>query len=57
MPYKIERYKKGYAVIDPNTSHVFSKQGLSKSRATKQRIALAISSSKKENKPIKNYFI
>ena len=57
MPYKIERFNKGYAVVDTNSGHVFSKHGLSKTRATKQRVALAIATSKKEKKPIKNFFV
>jgi hypothetical protein len=57
MPYKVRKVKGGFKVVDPNSSHIFSKQPLTKTQARKQQIALALSESRKTGKPVKNYFI
>jgi hypothetical protein len=55
--YGIKKVKGGFAVVNPNSSHVFSNHALTKKQANKQRVALAISSSKREHKPISSFFI
>lgn len=58
MPLKIKKINSGYKVVDSTSNHIFSKnKPLTKKNALKQRIALAISTSKKSGKPISNYFI
>lgn len=46
-----------FNVVDPVSSHIFSKRCQTKKMARKQQIALAISSSKKEHKPVKSFFV
>ena len=54
MPYKIEQVSKsGFKVCDAN--RCFSKKPLTKKQAQKQRIAIALSESKKLGKPINIY--
>lgn len=55
MPYTIEQTGKGFRVCD-SSMKCFSKKGLSKATAQKQRIAIAISESQKTGKPIKSFF-
>lgn len=55
MPYQIEASGKGFKVCD-NTGKCFSKKGLSKKTAERQRIAIALSESKKTGKPVGYYF-
>jgi len=57
MPFKLEKKQHGFVVKDINTGHVFSKKPISKERATKQRIAIALSEYKKNPaKPMRYYF-
>lgn len=55
MPYSIQGSGYGYKVCDK--MKCFSKKPLSKTMATKQRIAIALSESKKSGKPMSSYFI
>jgi hypothetical protein len=55
MPYTIEQTGKGFRVCD-SSMKCFSKKGLPKATAQKQRIAIAISESQKTGKPIKSFF-
>lgn len=55
MPYSIERTGSGYKVCD-SAGKCFSKQGLPKKTAEKQRIAIAISESIRSKKPISSFF-
>jgi hypothetical protein len=55
MPYTVERTGKGFKVCD-GTGKCFSKKGLSKATAEKQRIAIALSESRKTGKPASSYF-
>ena len=57
MPYGIIPVDKKFMVIDTATGRTFSKKALPKRTAQKQRIALAISSSKRENKPVSTFFV
>jgi hypothetical protein len=57
MPYGIIPVDKKFMVIDTTTGRTFSKKALPKRTAQKQRIALAISSSKRENKPVSSFFV
>ena len=57
MPFQIKKVGKGYKVVEPGKTHVFSNNPLSKKQAMKQRVAIAISSSKREHKPISSFFI
>ena len=57
MPYAIIPVDKKFMVIDKKNGRTFSKKPLSKAVARKQRIALAISSSKRENKPVSTFFV
>lgn len=43
MPYKIIRRKDGFYVYNPQTKKTYSKKGLSKTNATKQRLAIILS--------------
>ena len=55
MPYKIEKVgNSGFKVCDSN--RCFSNKPLTKKQATKQRIAIALSESRKTGKPVKKYF-
>lgn len=56
MPYKIAKVVGGYQVIDPMTKHKFSKNPLTKSKAQKQRVAIALSESKMTHEPVSHYF-
>jgi hypothetical protein len=55
MPYTIERSGKGFKVCEPD-GKCFSKQGLPKATAQKQRIAIALSESRKSGKPVNSFF-
>lgn len=55
MPYSIERTGSGYKVCD-GAGKCFSKQGLPKKTAEKQRIAIAISESIRSKKPVSSFF-
>lgn len=55
MPYMIERSGKGFKVCEPG-GKCFSKQGLPKATAQKQRIAIALSESRKTGKPVNSFF-
>lgn len=55
MPYKIEATGKGFRVCD-DVGKCFSKKGLPKKTAEKQRIAIAISESRRSRKPVSSYF-
>jgi len=55
MPYSIEKVKGGFKVSDGKK--YFSNKPLTKKVATSQRIAVALSESKKTGKPISNYFV
>lgn len=58
MPYKIEPVKKGFKVCESaNPDVCFSKQPLSKKRAQAQRVAIALSSAKREHKPVSAFFV
>lgn len=55
MPYKIEKVgKSGFKVCDSN--RCFSNKPLTKKNAERQRIAIALSESKKTGKPVSKYF-
>jgi hypothetical protein len=54
MPYEVKQVKGGFLVCDQK--RCFSKHPLTKKKARKQQIALAISTSKKEKQPIGNFF-
>jgi len=56
MPFQIKKVGKGYKVVEPWKTHVFSNNPLSKKQAMKQRVAIALSESKKSGNPIKSYF-
>ena len=43
MPYKILKEKSGYYVYNPKTKHKFSKQGLPRIMAEKQKTAIMLS--------------
>ena len=43
MPYKLSHRKDGWYVYNPETKKVYSKKGLTKANATKQRIAIILS--------------
>jgi hypothetical protein len=55
MPYKLEKTAGGrFKVCDP--MRCFSKVGLTKEQAMKQRVAIALSEHRKTGKPMKHYF-
>lgn len=58
MPYVIEKKHPGcFAVKDPkHPSHMFSKKCQTKKQASKQRIAIALSESRKTKKPASIFF-
>jgi len=55
MPYRLKEFDDKWKVCDDK--RCFSKNPLSKKTAKKQRIALAISTAKKEGKPLSTYFV
>ena len=55
MPYKITHRKDGYYVYNPETKRVYSKKGLAKKDAEKQRIAIILSEHPRA-KDISKYF-
>lgn len=55
MVYTIESSTRGFKVCD-TTGKCFSKKGLTKKVAQKQRIAIALSEAKRTGKPISYYF-
>lgn len=55
MPYTIERVGRGFKVCD-QAGKCFSKKGLPKKTAQKQRIAIALSESRKTGKDVGAYF-
>jgi hypothetical protein len=57
MPYELVKVIRGFKVVDPATNRIFSTKALSKKQATKQRIAIALSESKKTGKPVKSFFL
>lgn len=57
MPYMLEQVKQGGFFVKDKAGHRFSKKPLTKTMATKQRIAIAISESKRKNKLVKNFFV
>jgi len=57
MPFKITHGKQGYFVYDPATKKHFSKKALTKQTAYKQRVAIALSESKKKGENPSKYFV
>lgn len=57
MPFQLIKKNGGFFVKNPDTNKLFSKTPLHKEDAKKQRIALAIASSKNERRPINKFFI
>ena len=57
MPYGIIPVDKKFMVIDKTTGRTFSKKALPKTVARKQRIAIALSESKKTGKPVSSFFV
>jgi hypothetical protein len=55
MPYEVKQVQGGFLVCDKK--RCFSKHPLTKKKAQKQRVAIAISESKKTGEPMKNYFV
>jgi F0F1-type ATP synthase epsilon subunit len=55
--YGIKKVKGGFAVVNPNSAHVFSNHALTKKQANKQRVAIALSESRKTGKPVKSFFV
>ena len=55
MPYKIAKVPGGYKVKEGNRA--FSKKPLTKKGAEKQRIAIALSESRKTGNPASIYFV
>jgi hypothetical protein len=56
MPFEIKKVGRGFKVVEPGKTHVFSHNPLSKKQAMKQRVAIALSESRKSGKPVKSYF-
>jgi hypothetical protein len=56
MPYKILKRKDGFYVYNPETKKSYSKKGLSKTNAEKQRVAIILSEHPK-TKDISKYFV
>lgn len=54
MPYKIKATETGYKVFSGKKS--FSKGGLTKNQARKQRIAIVLSEAKRTGKPVSELF-
>jgi len=57
MPYAIKHVKNGYLVSNPVNHRVYSSHPLPLKTSKKQRIAIALSESRKTGKPVKTYFI
>jgi hypothetical protein len=55
MPYQIKKEKSGFFVYDPKTRHKFSKKGLPKIMAEKQRTAIILSQHRGEKNLGKYY--
>lgn len=55
MPYVIEKSGKGFKVCDAS-GKCFSKKGLPKATALAQRVAIALSESRKTGKPLNTLF-
>lgn len=55
MPYEVRQVQGGYLVCDKK--RCFSRRPLTKKKAQKQRVAIAISESKKTGQPVGNFFI
>lgn len=55
MPYEVKHVKGGYLVCDQK--RCFSNKPLTRKKAEKQRIAIALSESKKTGQPTSTYFI
>lgn len=55
MPYRLKEFNDKWKVCDDK--RCFSKKPLSKKTASRQRVALAISTAKKEGKPVSAYFV
>lgn len=56
MPYTIEKYGRKFKVCD-TAGKCFSKKGISKKMALRQRVAIALSESKKTGTPVSNFFV
>lgn len=56
MPYQIVHVPGGFKVEDKN-GRVFSKKPLTKKMSKKQRVAIALSESRKTGKPVSTYFV
>lgn len=56
MPYKVVADNKGYFVEDTKTKQKFSKKPLTKTKAKKQQVALALSEADKTGKPAGIFF-
>lgn len=54
MPYKIVKEAEGFKVCSPK--HCLSKKPMTKKAAMKQRVAVALSESRKSKKPVGAYF-
>lgn len=54
MPYELKRFETGFKVCDK--TKCFSNKPISFNKAKKQRIAIAISESKKTGKSVGQYF-
>ena len=54
MPYKLKKFEDKWKVCDPNKC--FSKKALPLKQAQKQRIAIALSESRKTGKQPKTFF-
>jgi hypothetical protein len=60
MPYGIIKRpgtNSCFSVVNPLSSHIFSKRCQTKKMARKQQIALALSESRKTGKPVKSFFV
>jgi hypothetical protein len=55
MPFVIKLERKGFKVCDTK-GKCFSKKPLTKKTATRQRIALALSESRRTGKPVGEFF-
>lgn len=56
MPYKITKRKDGFYVYNPETKKVYSKKGMTKMMAEKQRKAIILSEHRGE-KNLGKYFV
>lgn len=55
MPYKIEKVEGGFKVCD--SARCFSNKPMSKKKAIKQRIAIALSEQRKTGKQMSSFFV